>query len=50
MHSDFKNRKRDTELETLTGYVVREGIQMGIATPNFDKAYNALINKTKKMH
>lgn len=48
MHSDYKNKKPYTEIETLTGYVVREGLQMGIATPNFDKAYNALIDKTKK--
>jgi len=47
MHNDYKNHKLQTEVETLTGYVVREGFKMGIATLNFGKAYMALINKTQ---
>jgi 2-dehydropantoate 2-reductase len=43
MHSDYKNHKQQTEIETLTGYVVREGIKMEIPTPVFEKAYKELI-------
>ncbi len=44
MHLDFKNKKRD-ELETLTGYVVREGKKSGVATPLMQKMYEALLLK-----
>jgi 2-dehydropantoate 2-reductase len=46
MHSDFKGHKQHTEIETLTGYVVREGLKMGIPTPGYTNIYNELINKT----
>jgi 2-dehydropantoate 2-reductase len=45
MHRDFKNRKPRTEVETLTGYVVREGQKLGIETPAFYKAYQQLTMK-----
>lgn len=41
MHRDFKNRHR-TELETLTGYVVREGQRLGIPTPLYEQIYETL--------
>jgi 2-dehydropantoate 2-reductase len=44
MHLDFKNKKRD-ELETLTGYVVREGKKSGVVTPLMQKMYEALLLK-----
>ena len=47
MHSDFKIHKQRTEIETLTGYIVREGLKLGIAIPGFEKAYKELIDKTK---
>jgi 2-dehydropantoate 2-reductase len=46
MHRDFKNRKHHTELETLTGYVVRAGQKFGIETPEFTRAYNQLISRS----
>ncbi len=45
MYRDFKNRKPKTEVETLTGYVVRAGQKFGIETPAFHKAYQLLISK-----
>ena len=45
MHRDFQNLKKSTEVETLTGYVVRAGHDFGIETPIFNKAYNQLTTK-----
>ena len=45
MHRDFKNGKQNTELESLTGYVVRAGQEFGIQTPEFHKAYQLLKTK-----
>lgn len=39
MHSDFKNKKANNELESLTGFVLREGKKYNIATPTYLKAY-----------
>lgn len=44
MHTDFKNGKR-TELETLTGYVVRYGKSFHLATPLYEMMYNELKKK-----
>ena len=41
MHSDFKKGGK-TEVETLTGYVVRLGQKTGVATPAYAKAYAKL--------
>ncbi|RDC56862.1 2-dehydropantoate 2-reductase [Pedobacter chinensis] len=43
MHSDYLNRKPETEVESLTGYVVHEGIKMGIEIPTFALLYKGLI-------
>ncbi len=45
LHRDFKNRKPKTEVETLTGYIVRAGQKFGIETPAFQKAYKHLTNR-----
>ena len=47
MHRDFRNLKLKTEVETLTGYVVRAGKKYGIETPTFNRSYNQL--KTRKI-
>jgi len=39
MHRDYQNLKPKTEVETLTGYIVRAGRDFGIQTPAFNKAY-----------
>lgn len=41
MHSDFM-KKGQTELETLTGYVVREGKMLNVATPLYERLYGEL--------
>ncbi len=41
MHADFA-KKGKTELETLTGYVVRESKLLNVATPNYAKFYEEL--------
>lgn len=41
MHTDFRNGKQ-TELDTLTGYVVRAGQEYGIPTPIYNKMYEKL--------
>lgn len=42
MHSDFKNKKTITELEAITGYVVREGKKNNVDIPVFEKMYERL--------
>lgn len=44
MHSDFM-RKGNTELETLTGFVVKDSKLMGLATPNYEKLYEELLKR-----
>ncbi len=44
MHSDFKNKRQQTELEALTGYVVKEGATLGIPAPTYKALYNGLKN------
>lgn len=41
MHTDFRNGKH-TEVETLTGYVVRAGKEYGIPTPAYEMMYQKL--------
>jgi 2-dehydropantoate 2-reductase len=41
MHSDFRKRGR-TELESLTGYVIREADRMGVSVPTYNMMYESL--------
>lgn len=45
MHADFKAAKKTTELETLTGVVVRLADKHGIDVPVYSKVYKALKEK-----
>lgn len=45
MHSDFK-KGGATELESITGYLVREARLRHLAVPTFDKLYTALKART----
>ncbi len=45
MHRDFSQHKPQTELASLTGYVVRTAKSLGLAIPNFDKAYQELLKR-----
>ena len=45
MHTDFRNGKQ-TELDTLTGYVVRAGQEYGIPTPAYNKMYEKLKQRS----
>ncbi len=42
MHLDFQNNKK-TELETLSGYIVKEGKRLGVKTPAMKKMYDKLL-------
>ncbi|MFA6276366.1 MAG: 2-dehydropantoate 2-reductase [Pedobacter sp.] len=45
MQRDFQFNSKKTELESITGYVVREGKKLGMPTPHFETAYQALLNR-----
>ncbi len=45
MHSDYKNGKSQTEIEALTGFVVREGIKCKIPTPTYSRIYSEMKNR-----
>ena len=45
MHSDFQNNKPNSELQSLTSYVVREGKKYNLETPTYDKIYAELRKK-----
>ncbi len=47
MHLDFQNNKR-TEVETLCGYVVREGKSLRLPTPMMAKVYGVLKQKSAR--
>jgi len=44
MHLDFQNGSK-TELETLCGYIVREGQRLRLPTPMMAKVYGVLKTK-----
>jgi 2-dehydropantoate 2-reductase len=44
MQRDFWKKNGKTELETITGYVMREGKALNIPTPSFEIAYEKLKN------
>lgn len=46
MHRDFISKNKRNELEALTGFVVKKGVELGIETPIFKKLYEALKKKT----
>jgi 2-dehydropantoate 2-reductase len=48
MHTDFKNKKSNNELQSLTGYVFREGMKYNIATPIYNKIYAELQKRSGK--
>ena len=45
MHTDFKNKKSNNELQSLTGYVIMEGIKYNIETPIYNRMYAELKKK-----
>jgi 2-dehydropantoate 2-reductase len=45
MHRDYLNQKPQTEVESLTGYIVREAEKLGIAAPTYHKLYKGLFKK-----
>lgn len=44
MHSDFK-KGRSTELESLTGYVIRQAVMNGLASPTYAMMYESLLDR-----
>ena len=47
MHTDFQNKKNNTELQSLTGYVVSEGQKYKVVTTTFEQLFNCLTNNNK---
>lgn len=47
MHSDFQNQKPANELESIVGYVVREGQKYQLETPAYDQVYAELKEKQR---
>lgn len=45
MQRDFQFNSKKTELESITGYVVKQGKRLGIPTPYFEAAYQALLKR-----
>ncbi|TKC04635.1 2-dehydropantoate 2-reductase [Pedobacter polaris] len=45
MQRDFNAKKLKTELNSITGYVVKEGEELNVATPLFKMTYLALLKK-----
>lgn len=48
MHADFKNNKMNTELESLTGFVIHEAQKHNIPTPAYLRLYEMLKIKNKQ--
>lgn len=46
MHSDFKYRKSNTELQSLTGFVLSEGMKYNIETPIYKRILAELKKKS----
>jgi 2-dehydropantoate 2-reductase len=47
MHSDFKNNKPDTELQSLTAFVINEGQKYSLPTPMYSTMYEVLKRNSK---
>lgn len=45
MHSDFIQKKKENELESLCGYVVKEAEKINLALPEYLKLYQVLKNR-----
>ncbi len=45
MHSDYKKGKKETELESLTGYVIRKAVELNLQVTGFEKAYAYLSSR-----
>ena len=48
MHSDFRNHNEQTELESLTGFVVKEGIKENVSIKTFEMMYNEIKKRLTK--
>lgn len=46
MHRDFQNDKPNTEIESLTGYVVKAGMASGVSVAKYAEMYAALLGKS----
>ena len=50
MHSDFQNKNVQTELESLTGFVVEEGRLNNVPIETFEKMYNEIKKVPNKVY
>ncbi|WP_420399705.1 ketopantoate reductase family protein [Flagellimonas sp.] len=42
LHSDFLNKKADTEVESLVGYVVEAAENLGVEVPTYQKLFTGI--------
>lgn len=45
MHTDFRSKRPNTELESLSGYVIQEAQQNKLRVPTYELVYETLRNK-----
>lgn len=45
MHSDFLSSKNKTEVESLTGYIVKEANKYGLELPKYTEMYTGLLDR-----
>lgn len=48
LHRDFRIRRKQTELETFSGYIVKEAKRLGVSIPLSEKIYQGLMEMAEK--
>jgi 2-dehydropantoate 2-reductase len=47
MHSDFQKKSNKTELDSITGYVLREAKRLGLEVPTYSWMYGSLLERSR---
>lgn len=48
LQRDFRIRRKQTELETFSGYIVKEAKRLGVSIPLSEKIYQGLMEMAEK--
>ena len=48
LQRDFRIRRKQTELETFSGYIVKEAKKLGVSIPLSEKIYQGLMEMAEK--
>lgn len=48
LQRDFLHRRKQTELETFSGYIVKEAKRLGVSIPLSEKIYQGLMEIAEK--